>query len=108
MCWVRRIADYNGFRMTTIPLASGYRRGVWIALAIQFLSALVLLTILDGGRLARLGAVAMTGFWLGALLIVLRRPRSPSKVDLLYFRWGFPALLFAAIVLSPLTGVLRR
>lgn len=43
-------------------------------------------TLLDGGRLARIGGATMIGFCIGAVLVMMRRPLHPQKMDLLYIR----------------------
>jgi hypothetical protein len=52
---------------------------------------------LDGGRLARMCAAVSLGFWLVVLLIVLRRRRHPSKLDLAFVAFGYPVILFPCI-----------
>jgi hypothetical protein len=51
-------------------------------------ATLLLLSLLDGGTLARVGGAAMIGFWTGVAFIMFRRPRNPSLLDLLYVRWA--------------------
>lgn len=94
--------------MTTQSLAPEYREAVKVALVLQAGTTLFLLTILDGGTLAKVGAAAMAGFWIGAAAVMARRPRNPSAIDLLYVRWGFLAMLIVGIACMPFMGVLRR
>ena len=94
--------------MTTLPLAPAYRSAVKDAILIQVVLTLFLLTILDGGTLAKAGACAMVGFWVGVAIVMLRRPLNPSKLDLLYVRCGYLVMLFIGIGLSPWMGMLRR
>lgn len=93
--------------MTTLPVATAYRPAVKVALTLQVLTTLLLLAILDGGTLARAGGAAMVGFWVGAAVVMFRRPRTPSRLDLLYLRWGYLVMLAIAVALSPYMGVLR-
>lgn len=93
--------------MTTLPLSPAYRDAVKVALVLQVLSALGLLAILDGGTLAKAGGAAMVGFWVGAAVVMLRRPKAPSAIDLLYVRWGYLIILVIGIALSPFMGALR-
>ena len=93
--------------MTSLPLAPAYRKSITVALVLQVLTTLLLLTILDGGTLAKAGGAAMIGFWLGVALVMLRRPNMPSPFDLVYVRWGYLVMLIIAIALSPLMGSLR-
>jgi hypothetical protein len=93
--------------MTTLPLSPAYREAVWVALVLQVIATLFLLTILDGGTLAKVGGAAMAGFWIGAAVVMVRRPRSPSTLDLLYVRWGYIAMLIVGIACMNFIGALR-
>jgi hypothetical protein len=80
---------------------------VRVALVLQLLTTLALLAILDGGTLAKAGGAAMVGFWIGAVVVMFRRPRTPGPLDLLYVRWGYLVMLAVGIALSPFMGALR-
>jgi len=41
------------------------------------------------------------------LLIILRRPAAPSKLDLLLVGWGLPILFFGLLFLLPVAWRLR-
>jgi hypothetical protein len=53
------------------------------------------------------GAVVFTiiGYWFGVLLILFRRGKDPSRLDLLFERWGFPVLWF--VVTLPVLFICR-
>jgi len=74
---------------------------------LQVLTTAFLFAILDGGTLAKAGGCAMAGFWIGVAIVMLRRPRTPSTLDLLYVRWGYIVLLAIGIACSPFMGALR-
>jgi hypothetical protein len=95
--------------MSALPLAPAYDRAIKRSLILQILTTIVLLTILDGGQLARAGGAAMLAFWIGVAVIMLRRPQTPSPLDLLYVRWGYLPLLAVAVALarSPWMGIPR-
>ena len=93
--------------MTTLPLSPAYREAVRVAIVLQVFAALFLLALLDGGTLARVGGAAMVGFWMGVAVVMLRRPRDPSWLDLLYVRWGYIAMLIVGIACMPFMGALR-
>jgi hypothetical protein len=101
------LVRYPGEDMTTLPLSPAYREAVKVALVLQVLTTLVLLTILDGGTLAKAGGAAIVGFWIGVTVVILRRPKMPSTLDLLYVRWGYLVMLVIGIALSPFMGALR-
>jgi hypothetical protein len=63
---------------------------------------LLCLLLLDGGRMARLCAATMLGFWAGAALIMARRPLTPGGRDMAFLRWGFLPLLAAALAWATL------
>jgi hypothetical protein len=54
------------------------------------------------------GAVVFTiiGYWFGVLLILFRRGKDPSRLDLLFERWGFPVLWF--VVTLPVWFICRQ
>ncbi|HEX8915742.1 MAG TPA: hypothetical protein VF796_25535 [Humisphaera sp.] len=52
---------------------------------------------LDGGRLVAMCGAVSLGFWLVVLMIVLRRPRHPSKLDLAFVAFGYPVILFPCV-----------
>jgi hypothetical protein len=93
--------------MTPLPLSPAYRQAVKLALILQIFATFILLNLLDGGTLARVGGAAMIGFWTGVAFIMLRRPRSPSPLDLLYVRWGYLAMLIVGIACMSFMGALR-
>ncbi len=96
------------YRMTTtLPVASTYRPAVFWALGIQIILAVFFLSILDGGTLAKTAGAGMVGFWVGVCFVMVRRPRTPTGLDLFYVRWGYFLMLVVAVGCSPWMGVLR-
>lgn len=93
--------------MTTLPLSPAYREAVKVAILLQVIATLFLLSILDGGTLAKVGGASMVGSWIGVAVVMLRRPRNPSSLDLLYVRWGYVAMLIIGIACMPFMGALR-
>ncbi len=94
--------------MKTLPLSPAYRDAVKVALALQVVATLFLLILLDGGMLAKVGGAAMFGFWIGAAIVMFRRPCNPSTLDLLYVRWGYVAMLSVGILCMPFMSALRE
>ena len=47
----------------------------------------------DFGRSFQACIFASVGYWAGAVLIMVRRPRTPTKYDLLYVQWGLALLV---------------
>jgi hypothetical protein len=93
--------------MTTLPVSSAYRNAIKVAIVLQALATLLLLSLLDGGTLAKIGGAAVVGFWIGVAAVMIRRPRNPTPLDLLYVRWGYIAMLIVGIACTPFIGALR-
>jgi len=79
-------------------LTPSIRFGVVIQLGLFVLTAL----ILDGGATNRHCVVAIIGYWIGALPIIVRRRKTPTKVDLLFLRWG---MLLMMLLLPFIVGI---
>jgi peptidoglycan biosynthesis protein MviN/MurJ (putative lipid II flippase) len=94
--------------MTRFPVTSSFREPVKISLAIQVFTTVLLVMLLDGGNAAKAGAAAMIGYWIGVAIVMYRRPRSPSRLDLVYVRWGYLLMLIIGLCLLPWMGALRR
>ena len=67
------------------------------ALVVAVTQQAVILTlaalILDGGHILRICVLAAVASWLCTLLIMLRRPKQPTTVDLAIIKYGFwPAI----------------
>ena len=61
-------------------------------------SALLVMSglVLDYGYTGLASIYGATGFWVGVLLIVLRRPQAPAPTDLTFIRIGsLPAIILA-------------
>lgn len=69
-------------------LASAYRKGFQLALVEQMLVLGLSALVLDGGRLFRVCGIATLVYWTVAMLIVGRRPASPTSFDLVLIRYG--------------------
>jgi hypothetical protein len=78
-------------RLSNLTLA------IFASLVVHFLVFSLYAPSLDGGRRLRMCAVVSAGYWLVVLMIVLRRRRRLSKVDLAFVATGYPLLLFPCI-----------
>ena len=96
-----------------LPLASEYRPAVTSAVIQQLIFVVLGALTLDGGYLGQACCVTAIAHWSVILLIVLRRPFLPTKVDLIVIRNAFLLLLLFVLCLAPfiqewmLTRVLR-
>jgi hypothetical protein len=88
--------------MKPLPLSDAYRSAIVTAIVLQVPLTLLMHLMLDFGVLAKIGGCAMAGFWLGAAIIMIRRPLDPRSTDLAYIRWGYPFMLAAGMVIAAL------
>ena len=86
--------------MTTIPIAAGYRRAIFDSLISQVVLGILAMMFLDGGRIAHTTGIAVLAFWIGAAIIILRRPKTSTELDLLLIRFGFLPLLVITFALA--------
>ena len=52
--------------------------------------------VLDLGEHLQACCLASVAFWLATILILVRRPRSPTQGDLIYIRWGMLPIVFVS------------
>ena len=64
-------------------------------------------TVLDMGESFQAFLYALGVYVVLLLLIMLRRPAKPSKLDLLLVGWALPILFFTLLLLFPLVWHLR-
>ena len=99
---MRRIGTFWQRNPTIAP---AYGQAIWFAIKQQAILAILAALVLDMGQTAAALAAIIIGYWVGAAVIVARRPMSPSKVDLIFVRWGC-ALLAAACMGASLVHVI--
>ena len=88
---------------------SPYRAALREAVITQVVFALICLVFSDTEQLAKLLAIMTIGFWCGVLLILRKRPHSPTKGDLIFIRTGpLGMFLIFAIVCSFTWGLFTR
>jgi hypothetical protein len=74
------------------------RRAVGAAIVQQAVVLVLAALVLDGGRTLVLMIIAAIGSWVFTLIVILRRPRSPTRGDILIIKYGI--WLAAALVVS--------
>ncbi len=57
--------------------------------------------VLDGGQIFRVCAIAALGYWIAVVVIMWRRPVSPTPTDLGFIRYGFWLLILLTKVIAP-------
>ncbi len=78
-----------------------------VSLVLQILIGFPSFIAIDGGMLWEVCYFAMTAYWCSFLLILFRRPNTPTKDDLTLIRWGFLPFLFFVPVLMMAIWKLR-
>ncbi len=71
-----------------LQIAPAYGHQIWFSVKQQVLLAVLAGLVLDLGQTVRIVASAIIGYWIGVVTILVRRPLSPLKGDLLFVRWG--------------------
>ena len=89
-------------QQTILPLSDDYRRPIRVALYQQIPIAVLCLLLLDGGGTANFCGVVMLGFWLGAALIMARRPMNPTTLDKILIKYSFMPLFAVAGMIAQL------
>lgn len=87
---------------TRVLVSPRYQVDVLFTLGAQSFVALLALLLLDGGQMARVVGVAMLAYWISVAGIMLRRPQTPTNIDLATVRWGFWPILVAAVAFQML------
>ena len=81
--------------------SNGYRKAIYTALGCQVILALFCTPIMDGGQSMQMWGFSMVAFYVGLIMIIIRRPKCPTKVDLFLIHWSFPFLfIFVAVPIS--------
>jgi multisubunit Na+/H+ antiporter MnhE subunit len=95
-------------RTLTVPISDDYRSAVRVAIPLQVVLVFLLTMNLDGGFLALIGLYAVVGFWIGAAIVILRRPRNPLPSDLTYIRWGYLLAFITAVITAMIVTSIRH
>jgi hypothetical protein len=85
----------------SLAVAPQYWPAIKWAATQQAVTGVVSAMLLDGGVLFRVWCIAFLAFWAAVLLIVLRRPISPTRVDILLIKCGFIPMFIVAFCVSP-------
>ena len=91
----------------SLPISPSYRKPVFEAVALQALLGLLSALILDGGTTARICGIALVAFWGGAVLLIWRRPHSPTRTDIKLLRFGYLPLVVMAFFLVHFIWTMR-
>jgi hypothetical protein len=91
----------------SLPISPAYRQPVFDAIALQVVLGLLSAMILDGGDCRHICGVALLAFWAGAVVLISRHPRNPTKTDLTLFRIGYVPVLVLAYTIIHLAWLAR-
>lgn len=89
------------------PLAKEYRGDVSLGLTVALIFLFASSTILDGGQIFQFVGATTLVYCLGIVVIICRRPQSPTKADLWLVRFGFFILLLVVPMIIVLGWRLR-
>ena len=81
-------------------ISSSYKRPVIEAAILSSVFLVLSFMVLDGGTTAFASLFAVAGFWAAVLLMILRRPQSPTSVDVQVIRFGSLVAIVAAQFLA--------
>src|SRR4051812_11976459 len=91
----------------SLPISASYRKPVFEAVVLQVLVGLFSALILDGGTTARICGIALVAFWGGAVVLIWRRPHSPTRRDIELLRFGYLPLVVIAFLLVHFIWTMR-
>ncbi len=75
--------------MNTTQFSPVYEGAKTFALVQQSIVLLLSSLVLDGGDVFHACLVALLAFWVGAIIIGVRRPQTPTRCDLVVIRYGY-------------------
>ncbi len=88
--------------MMNLSLSKDYRSALKVALLLQIIIGLFAAIAIDGGLLFELWWRPMAAYWGCFIVMVLRRPNTPTNLDLILVKWGFVLLIPCTFILSVL------
>jgi hypothetical protein len=74
-------------------ISNAYEPAIKVSIVLQGLVLLLGVVTLDGGHLLGVFLCTAVGYWIGALLAILRRPSTPRPVDLRLIKFGYAMLI---------------
>ena len=74
-----------------------YWNAIQVSLVFQIFLGLFGILALDFGEICYIWLITMVAYWAEVILMMIRRPVSPTRLDLFLVRWSYPALFLIAI-----------
>ena len=87
--WKRQRVSIPAQTDTQPSIWKAYGEPIKIAVVQQVVILFLAALVLDGGVMLRIATVAAAGSWAFNIVIVARRPRSPTPTDVLIVKYGF-------------------
>ena len=91
----------------SVPISDNYRAPIYVALGLQVITVFLSPFAPDHGEFTQFACMAATAFWGSVVVLVARRPRTPTRTDLLWVRYGYLAAVAVAYVVAPIVWCLR-
>ncbi len=88
--------------MMNLSLSKDYRSALKGVVLLQLVIGVLALIAIDGGFLFELWWRPMAAYWGCFIVMVLRRPNTPTKLDLILVKWGFVLLIPCTFIFSVL------
>jgi hypothetical protein len=83
-------------------LSEKYWAAIRVSLVFQVFLCLMTLLMTDLGLSFQIWGITMTAYWGGVIVVVMRRPVAPTRLDIFLVRWSFPFLFILAVPLVAL------
>lgn len=78
-----------------------YKDAAKFSLVYQLILLLFTGMILDGGRCSGYVTMAMIAFWGSVIVLIIRNPKNPKPVDIVYIKFGFiPVLIITPYIMG--------
>ena len=84
-----------------------YHGSLVLVIVQQSLLGLLAGMILDGGVISSIFFFSLAAYWAGFTMIIVRRPKNPTKLDVFLIRWGTFLSFAVALAMSPPIWSLR-
>ncbi len=85
-----------------LSLSKDYQSALKAALLLQIVTGLLAAIAIHGGLLFELWWRPMAAYWGCFIVMVFRRPNTPTKLDLILVEWGFVLLIPCTFIFSVL------
>lgn len=89
-------------------LSKSYWPPIKLAAISQAICLLVAAIVLDGGFCLTLAVFAAVAYWAGLVVMILRRPSNPTKIDLALVGCGYFIAAAITFVMPPIVAVVAR